>query len=441
MINIAVVTPWPPQHTGIADYAFDLVSGLSKLDISTHVYTDCENPKMLDNVKILQIKSCDPSELRGYDIIIYQMGNNVTFHLYMLDLVKEYGGIVHLHDMVLHHIMGWITWMQNNAESYFNLLEKWYGRNVSLICGDLMKHDTMPWECEVVTDLPLFEELIQYADACIVHSEFARKSVNEALPDLNVYKLTQAYEGMEIIEKKYDHSGKKLKIGIFGVIEPNKHVDVILRSLSDFKEYASSWEAHIVGSVGNICKDIPGIPAKLGIKKNVFFHGRPDSKKFNTLLSDMDIIISLRYPTMGETSAVIARAMQMGIPVIVNNIGWYGELPDFVDKVSVKNTQSELSVLLEKYLFDRNYLKEKKKDFVIYSQTEMDFDKIVRDYFDILMRQHQKECPQRPAENHKVIELASQTLSDLDLCEDLFLEKIVKKLSIIFQNTNKGSKL
>ena len=397
MINIAVVTPWPRQHTGIADYAFDLISDLSKFDISIHVYTDCENPQMLNNVEIFQIKNRDLSELRSYDLVIYQMGNNVNFHLYMLDLVKEYGGIVHLHDMVLHHIMGWVTWMQDDAESYFGLLKRWYGENVSLMCDELMKQGIMPWECEVVTDLPLFEELIQYADACIVHSEFARNRVKKVFPDLDVYRFTQAYNGLEIVEKKYDSKEKKIKIGIFGVIETNKHVDVILRSLSNFKEYGSVWEAHIVGSVGDTCQDIPKLPAKLGIKKNVFFHGRLDDKTFNKLLSDVDIVISLRYPTMGETSAVVTRTMQMGIPVIVNNIGWYGELPDIVDKLSVENMQNELLVLLEKYLFDRNYLKEKKKLFTIYSQTKLDFNKVVKDFFNVLMREHQKKCGYRPA--------------------------------------------
>ena len=342
MINIAVVTPWPSQHTGIADYAFDLISDLSKFDISIHVYTDCENPQMLNNVEIFQIKNRDLSELRSYDLVIYQMGNNVTFHLYMLDLVKEYGGIVHLHDMVLHHIMGWVTWMQDDAESYFGLLKRWYGEDVSLMCDELMKQGVMPWECEVVTDLPLFEEIIQYADACIVHSEFAKNKVKTAFPKLNVYQVTQLLKGMEIVETNRLANKKTLKIGVFGGVETNKNVDVILETFSNLREYKSLWEVHVVGGIGDKCKHIPKLPTKLGIGRNVIFYGRTNDEKFKRLLSEMDIVISLRYPTMGETSGPITRAMQMGIPVIVNNIGWYGELPDFVDKLSVKNMQNEL---------------------------------------------------------------------------------------------------
>jgi glycosyltransferase involved in cell wall biosynthesis len=431
MINTAVVTPWPPQHTGIADYGFDLISDLSKFDISIHVYTDCENPQMLNNVEIVQIKNRDLSELRSYDLIIYQMGNNVNFHLYMLDLVKEYGGIVYLHDMVLHHIMGWITWMQNDPESYFNLLKKWYGGKVSLLCYELMEHGVMPWECEIVTDLPLFEELIQYADACIVHSEFARKRVKKAFPELNVYQILHVLKGMNVVEKQPIEEGKKLKIGIFGGIEKNKNVDVIINSLAGFKTHTSLWEAHIVGAVGNGCEDIPKLPSKVGIGKNVFFHWRPESEEFNTLLSDMDFVISLRYPTMGETSGVVARTMQMGIPIIVTNIGWYGELPGFVDKLSVKNMQIELLMLLEKYILDKKYLEKKKKDFVLYSKTKLDFTKVVGDFFNIIMEESQKKYCLRPVENGKIVKMLSHPFSDMALWEDLFLRKIITKLQII----------
>ncbi|MBT8490481.1 MAG: hypothetical protein KJN62_05495, partial [Deltaproteobacteria bacterium] len=111
-MNVAFVTPWPPQPTGIADYAFDLISDLSNHDISVHVFSDCENPVRLNSVEIFNINRHDPKVLRDYDLINYQLGNNIHFNLYMLDLVKRFGGMVHLHDMVLHHTLGWITWAQ-----------------------------------------------------------------------------------------------------------------------------------------------------------------------------------------------------------------------------------------------------------------------------------------------------------------------------------------
>ena len=74
-MKIAFVTPWPPQHTGIADYVFDLTYSLLKFGISIFVYSDCENPNKIPGVEIYDIKNRDISELKKYDLIIYQMGN------------------------------------------------------------------------------------------------------------------------------------------------------------------------------------------------------------------------------------------------------------------------------------------------------------------------------------------------------------------------------
>ncbi|MCA9978187.1 MAG: hypothetical protein KC413_20640, partial [Anaerolineales bacterium] len=41
-----------------------------------------------------------------------------------------------------------------------------------------------------------------------------------------------------------------------------------------------------------------------------------------------DVIVNLRHPTAGETSATALRALAAGKPVIAFNQGWYAELPD-----------------------------------------------------------------------------------------------------------------
>jgi glycosyl transferase family 1 len=46
--------------------------------------------------------------------------------------------------------------------------------------------------------------------------------------------------------------------------------------------------------------------------------------------------VSLRSPTMGETSGTAIRALTLGKPLVVTNVGWFAELPEGVAlKVSV----------------------------------------------------------------------------------------------------------
>ncbi|MDP3464506.1 MAG: hypothetical protein Q8R86_01900, partial [Sulfuricurvum sp.] len=105
-LNIAMVTPWPPQNTGIADYAFELAESLSLDGNTIHIITEVENPKKLDNITFITPEEFS-KKFDGYDNIIYHLGNNSSFHIYQIYLLKLTGGIVHLHDLVLHYLMAW----------------------------------------------------------------------------------------------------------------------------------------------------------------------------------------------------------------------------------------------------------------------------------------------------------------------------------------------
>jgi len=62
-----------------------------------------------------------------------------------------------------------------------------------------------------------------------------------------------------------------------------------------------------------------------------------------SLLAAADICVSLRYPTMGETSGIAVRALEAGRPQIVSDIGWFSELPDEVAlKVPVGGDEVEV---------------------------------------------------------------------------------------------------
>jgi glycosyltransferase involved in cell wall biosynthesis len=61
-----------------------------------------------------------------------------------------------------------------------------------------------------------------------------------------------------------------------------------------------------------------------------------------TLMAASDICVNLRWPTMGETSGTAIRALVLGRPLVVSDIGWFSELPDdAVAKVAVGPTEVE----------------------------------------------------------------------------------------------------
>jgi glycosyltransferase involved in cell wall biosynthesis len=53
-----------------------------------------------------------------------------------------------------------------------------------------------------------------------------------------------------------------------------------------------------------------------------------DEQRLWSLMSACDAVVSLRWPTMGETSGTAIRALGLGKPLVVSDVGWFSELPD-----------------------------------------------------------------------------------------------------------------
>ena len=67
-----------------------------------------------------------------------------------------------------------------------------------------------------------------------------------------------------------------------------------------------------------------------------------DEERLWSLLAASDVIVSLRHPTMGETSGVVMRALSLGRPLVVSDVGWFADLPDEVAiKVPVDGNEVE----------------------------------------------------------------------------------------------------
>lgn len=383
-MKLAIVTPLPPQHTGIADYASDLVRGLKTDRYDIDLFSNVEISSHQD-LTVFNIEKINPSILNEYDLIIYQMGNNATFHEYMIELMKQYKGVVHLHDMVLHHLFAWTKFMvQHDTNGYYEVIEKWYGYDIRALAERMLDEGQAPWESEIVTDIPVFEEFLQYANACIVHSEFSKNKIAAAFPQLDVYKLDQLYK-IEV-PKSIRENTKMINFGVFGGVDPQKRVDIVLKAFTEIKKKnpEALFSLTIVGAVHEKCRYILDLPEKYNLTDNVKITDRVSENEFMEYLSDIDVLIALRYPTMGETSGVVSRALQLGIPCIVNDIGWYSELPGHIKKIPVDNMEIELENAILDLLNNDKELNNLKETAIEYSKKEFNFNKGIEKYSNIL---------------------------------------------------------
>jgi hypothetical protein len=61
-------------------------------------------------------------------------------------------------------------------------------------------------------------------------------------------------------------------------------------------------------------------------------------------MAGCDVAVNLRHPTMGETSGSVIRALSLGKPLVVSDVGWFSELPGEV-ALKIPTGDDEVRVL------------------------------------------------------------------------------------------------
>jgi glycosyltransferase involved in cell wall biosynthesis len=70
-----------------------------------------------------------------------------------------------------------------------------------------------------------------------------------------------------------------------------------------------------------------------------------DVPTFQSYILAADVLINLRYPLAGETSGGLIRALGMGKPMLVSNVGQYAEFPDDCClKVDLGDVEEEMAL-------------------------------------------------------------------------------------------------
>jgi len=329
-MRIALFSPLNPVRTGISDYTEEMLFQLAKyFDIEVYIdqsYTPT-NKKIQSHFKIIpfDIQKFNPSE---YDEIVYHIGNDYPSNRCAYEALKKYPGIVVLHDYVLQGFYAERFSETRDFNEYQQLLRKHYFEKGEEIARNIAKPMSAPiWETEESFLYPLNEEIVEYAKALIVHSNFVKERIQKTTKK-PVVKINQ--HGYSIKTFDTDKIRKELGIGREGIlvlstgfVSKNRRYNLILSALSEMKNPKLKYV--ITGKDrGNILDNI-----MQDNYDNVILKGHLSLEELEGLIDASDICINLRYPTMGESSASLLRMMGYGKPILVTNFGSYAEIPDY----------------------------------------------------------------------------------------------------------------
>jgi glycosyltransferase involved in cell wall biosynthesis/SAM-dependent methyltransferase len=308
-MRLAFFTPLPPAKSGIADYSVVLLEHLRGL---AEVDTFTEKPKSFDASR--------------YDMCVYQLGNN-PFHTFAYEAAMEHPGAVVFHEANLHHLIADLTIRRNNWDAYMREVEIEGGEKAY----EYAKRYVRTLERGPDYDIPMLKSVLARSRAAIVHSDAVGRVLRAEGFKGPIGKIPHGAWLVDADRMAYrtrigaDESTPL--IGIFGFLKPYKR---IAESLRAFKRLVRvSPQARMI-LVGEAHQELPlaSMIRAMSLTKHVRHIDFCPIEDFNGYLAACDIVLNLRFPTVGESSGTLLRALGMGKAVVVSDIGSFREYPD-----------------------------------------------------------------------------------------------------------------
>ncbi len=348
--TLLYASPFPPMQSGISDYSVVLVRALSeKFDITLYTDDYCIQDKALEDYPVLK-HGVDEIDFDKFEYIIYNIGNNPDFHSYIYEQCMKHPGMVILHDMVIYFLF---VGYYNAKNKLYSKLYQEAGLEKFLEVREMFKERKT--DLNVISHIPMNEELLRSGNKIMVHSWYAYNNIidtglisEESVRKINLISLDSPEQENRITREKLFEKYKIPQdvtiITSFGnIVETklNRHVCKAVKAISDNTDRKLCYV--MVGS---------GTAADEYIDGNLIIKtGYTEIDEFQAFIEYSDLIVNLRYPSMGETSAVMVQILKLGKPCITNNGGWFSELPDdCVCKIELDDIVGNLKKVIENFV-------------------------------------------------------------------------------------------
>jgi len=328
-VKAAYYSPMPPERSGIADYSALLVPELARR-VDLHVQ-----------------KRGRKRPPRDADVLVYHVGNDPAAHGWIVEALRGWPGVVVLHDFVLHHLVAGLTLARRDVATYLAAMEREAGLVGRLLGLGVVDRCIPPlWESRP-EDFPLAGLVLDAATGLIVHSRYVELRARDAGfagPIWHIPHPAWPAPGVDRVDL-----GPGPVIGCLGHINPEKRVPQLLEAFALLLESVPSARLVLAGPVAPRF-DLDARLERLGLPEGALMReGYVDERRFFSLMAACDVCVSLRAPTMGETSGSAIRALSLGKPLVVSDLGWFAELPaEVAAKVPVDEREVDtLAAVLE----------------------------------------------------------------------------------------------
>jgi glycosyltransferase involved in cell wall biosynthesis len=332
--RIAFITPFPPDHSGVATYTAASIQSIAEY-ADVDVFTDAtvvpsSHPKVSRFQPISQI----PYLTDRYDRVVSILGNS-HFHTKIFNLALQYGGACISHD-------------NRMSDFYYNLLgprrfidvaSRTLGRPVSQSEAVNWMHN--PHQLPVT----FFDEIIEVPRPFIVHSRGIQSELHsrhgkvaEYLPFCPYRSFSSEQLLSEARRSSRDLlriSSSRIIIVTLGIIHDTKGPLDCVWAIENLVAWGYDVELHMVGSTLFELSRITELSERLGVADRIHVSTQwINDQAYEQFLLAADFAIQLRTHGFGGLSGAVLDCIVAGIPTVVNDdLAQSMEAPEYLMRI------------------------------------------------------------------------------------------------------------
>ncbi|MCU1492527.1 MAG: glycosyltransferase [Acidimicrobiaceae bacterium] len=313
-MRVAVWTPLPPQRSGVADYAYELLAEMSRHVDLVAVVRDGSSDAAVAPEGV-QVVARSEYDARATDIDIYHFGNSARFHGYMYQSIIARPGMLVLHDPALPDfhwdLCGGFDSSLFQEEARFDAPELESEVPVRYVGG----HVEVDW-----LRAPLSRRVVEASRLTVVHSASAGHDLARHVPDAAVVHCDLASKVIEATAAKDRTSA--VTFGVLGGISRPKRIAQVLEAFKRAHRADGSLRLVIAGrnDQPELVDELRRKVADNALESAVTINCDVPAPELAELLRLCDAVVALRWPTVGETSAPLMAALGAGRMVITSDV-------------------------------------------------------------------------------------------------------------------------
>jgi glycosyltransferase involved in cell wall biosynthesis len=315
-VRVALWSPLPPAPSGIADH---VAESLPHLAARCDLVVVVDDPATVAPELSRQVRVVAPDSVPPVEVDVYEIGNSPAHgYVYRTALVRPGVAVLHewgLHDLVLHETAG-----RGDPAAYLREMRRSHGEAGAFVARQVLRGlggDTLP------ARFAANDRLLESSLAIVATTRFTARCAARHLPGrpvthlpLHVVAPLPASADRATARRALGLPTDALVVTAPGLATRAKRLDVAIRAVATARREHPSIRLVVAGP----CEEalpLEAWGAAAGLGDALVVTGRLSMADFERHLAAADLVLALRYPSRGEMSAVLLRALATGRPSLV----------------------------------------------------------------------------------------------------------------------------